>query len=112
MIWLEEYHINKYVKKYDARVEGRYLNPPKIRSEFQAGDRVIILPQGRYKWGVDYKIIGRIADIIQIFDDETAHKISGRYCELKFLNGKVNPSYIREINLKKRIDKSEKHGNE
>lgn len=117
MIWLEEYHINNYVKKYDARSEGRYLNPPKIRSDFQVSDRVIILPQGRYKQQIlqmSYKLIGRWADIIEI-SDHNPHEIAGRFCRLKFLDGKILGSYVREINLKKKtktLDISDNHGEE
>lgn len=93
--WLEEFHISKYTKKYDARVEGRYLNPPKLSHRFEVGESVRVTPQGRFRIYVEKKNIGKRGVIQSIADYD--HPIKGRVCTVKFHDDQLN---IAEINLR------------
>jgi hypothetical protein len=104
VIWLEEYHINKYVKKYDKRLEGRYIHPPEIRSEFSVGDKVVIRPQGRFAAFLGAGLRGKKGRITEILD-VNPHRIAGRHCRVVLFSGAE--FVIREINLRGVVDKPE-----
>lgn len=93
--WLEEFHISKYTKKYDARTEGRYLNPPKLSHKFQVGEAVRVTPQGRFRIYVEKKNFGKRGIITEIGDYD--HPIKGRLCTVKFHEGSLK---FDEINLR------------
>lgn len=94
--WLETFHINKYVKKYDARVEGRYLTPPEVPKDLVVGDKVMIMPRGRYKFWVLPPLRGKVGTITGFSDQMTKN---GRNVTIDLVVG--GSVTIREIALKK-----------
>ncbi len=86
--WLERFHINKYVKKYDARVEGRYLNPPEY-DRLEVGDKVMVHPRGRYKLWIDNwrGLQGKYGKVIEIRKDLGSSKYFGKHVRVKLVIG-------------------------
>lgn len=72
MMWLEEFHINKYVRKYDARTEGRYLKPPEF-DRLKIGDKVFVGPRGRYKFYVPRRFIGQYGVVEEVGERSSIH---------------------------------------
>lgn len=84
MIWLEEFHINKYVHPYDARTEARYIKVPEF-PDFSEGDRVMIRPLGRYKAFVSRKLLGKYGVVVSI--SPTVHRYFGHYVTVRLVTG-------------------------
>lgn len=95
--WLEEFHISKYTKKYDARVEGRFLSAPKLTHRFEVGETVRIVPVPKYKVTFDRRNRGKHAKIIEIQPED--HPMAGRFCNLEFFDGS-GTLLVKEINLR------------
>lgn len=106
--WLQRFHISKYVKKYDARIEGRYLNPPKY-DRLSVGQRVFVSPRGRYKGVVVGRLFGQYGFVKEIRENDD-HLHYGRrvVVELILTGERV---YYREcaFRLAKTLDKSENY---
>ena len=81
--WLEEFHINKYVKPYDARSEGRYLNPPSYQ-KLNVGDRVFVAPRSRYKFWVSDNYLGKYGIVEEIMDGNE-HRHFGRKTRVRLI---------------------------
>jgi hypothetical protein len=85
--WLEEFHINKYVKPYDARTEGRYLNPPAFKP-LAVGERVFIAPRGRFKFCVPKSLWGKYGVVKEVTDN--VHRQFGRRVRVELsLTGEI-----------------------
>ncbi len=84
MIWLEEFHINKYVRPYDARAEARYIKVPEF-PHFTEGDRVMIRPLGRYKAFVSRKLCGKYGVVLSVAP--TVHRYFGHYVTVRLVTG-------------------------
>lgn len=81
--WLERFHINKYVKPYDARTEGRYDNPPEF-DRLEVGQRVFVSPKGRYKAFVMKSLVGKYG-FVEGFSDQKASRHNGRIVRVRLI---------------------------
>lgn len=66
MIWLEEFHINKYVKKYDGRSEhlSPLITPPR-EPPIPVGSFVKTVAVGKKKFNVLKSYRGRYGEVLE-----------------------------------------------